>query len=479
MIKIEKNECGLWGGKDENGNVLIPYIYDEITQFDDKYYCRMWKDYDWFDKAGKGLSCSRSRKFWLTQDGPDEMRKNRVVEDINSRKGLDNVPLESENGVYVKYANGKFGVLDKDKSEILPCVYDEVYRWEDCEVIQARKGLQHLYFDMSGNPILTKHRNGPVDDWLSPYFNGEQQNDVALMTMEFVEDCYDEQCCVCYDRPTRLDRMLRQDIEGRMRANCEFRRFPSDAFYRFNGWDTYIYRAYIAHGKSSNPMGDCVRQLHDMCCYSSSWFYLDKVLTNSKTKLSDDELDLLQYAANDCSSGGETIIGYGIDDELEDGEVKVFHVEYFSDHWPTEEEWEQEPTFNSLYNCLNPLDDDWKQTKSLLEAHQDLSSFALLAHLADRASMVYRKKEMQFYLNAIRWGLKHGWNPNEPCSGKTALEHTRENLSHFKQQKDCPKYKIEYTDKIMRLLLKHDATTLQEYRMRNPFYRQADYREMD
>lgn len=63
MIKIGKSKYGLWGGEDENGNILIPYIYDEITQFDDEYYCRIWKSYDWFDGKGKGLSCCRSRKF--------------------------------------------------------------------------------------------------------------------------------------------------------------------------------------------------------------------------------------------------------------------------------------------------------------------------------------------------------------------------------------------------------------------------------
>lgn len=414
----------------------------------------------------------------MTSDGPDEKSNHGAVDDLDSREGLDNVPLENENGVFIKYEKGKFGVLDENKSEILPCIYDEVYRWKDCDVIQVRKGVQHLYYNMEGKTLLTKHRNGPVDNWLSPYSIGEQQNDVALMTMTFVDDCYDEQCCICYGRPTRFDRVLRQDIEGLMRTDCEYRKFPTDAFYRFNGWDTYIYRAYIALSKASNPMGDCVRQLHEMRCYTSSWLYIDKVWTNANTKLSDEELDLLQYAANDCVSGGKTVIGYGIDEKLKDGEVKIFHVEYFSDHWPSEEEWAEKPALGNLLNCLDPSD-DWEETKAILEAHQELSSYGLIAEVADRLSLAEGKKEMQFCYKAIKWGLKHGWNPNEPAGRQTALEYVQAALSGFMVKENCPKYYVQITRKIQELLLKYCATTLLEYRKRNPFYRVEDFKEME
>jgi len=44
MIEIRQNSEGQWGGVDQNGNVVIPFEYDEITLFDDKYFCRKIED---------------------------------------------------------------------------------------------------------------------------------------------------------------------------------------------------------------------------------------------------------------------------------------------------------------------------------------------------------------------------------------------------------------------------------------------------
>lgn len=469
MIKISENEAHLWGATDDSGKILIPFVFDEITLIDDGYFCRAWRDYVWFDDKGKAGSSSRSNKFWINENTAKK----------GWRYGLDNVPMEKEYGVLIKYENGKFGVLDMEKRPILPCEFDEVWRWPSCDVLETRKGTEYQYFDLSGKRILTKHRNGPVENSLAPYTISEQQSDIALMTMEFVDSCYDEQCCICYGHPTRLDRILRQKIEYLMRKYCDYKDFPEDAFHRFNGWDTYLYRAYIAHGTGENPMGDCVRELHEMRCYSSSWFYLDKVMTNENTHLSDEELELLSYAASDNEHNGETKIGYGIDESLEDGEVKVFHLEYFADHWPSSDEYEGEQTFGYLGNCLNPLHDDWGNTKEILEKHQDLSSFGLLADIAFSSSLAREKKEITFCYNAIKWGLEYGWNPNEPYLGGTALEHMNENISNYEKYSTGTNIQIETSRKIRQLLIDHGATTLLEYRKRNPYYRAEDFRDYE
>jgi len=462
MIEIKQDSDGQWGGVDERGNVVIPFKYDEITLFDDKYFCRKIEDYIWIDQECYVRSRHTVNSTWVSEDEEDD----------------DNdALLKEEDGVIYKYQKGKFGVLDKNKNVILPCNFDDVWRWENCDVIEVRTGTRYQYFDMNANPILTRHRYGPVDNLLSPYSISEQQNDIALMTMEFVDSCYDEQCCVCYGRPTRLDRILRQDVEGMMRFPCEYQRFPADAFHRFNGWDTYIYRAYIAHGKSSNPMGDCVRQLHEMRCYSTSWSYLDKVLTNENTRLSEQELELLQFAASDCETGGQTTIGYGIDNKLADGEVKVLHIEYFSDHWPNDEDAENEDLeADRLIKCLFPDYYTWKEAKPILEAHPDPSlhrSIWDLVHSA--ATFNIKKDELEFYYNAIEWGLKHGWDPNEPTLGETALECLNEEMEWLEKSSEFPKSKVATLHKIKALLQQYGGVTLAELRSRNPFYRPADF----
>jgi|GEM_PF-2359871 len=457
MIEIKQNSNGLWGGVDENGNTAIPFEYDEITLFDDSYLCRKLEDITWADLEGHAGGGTTVRDTWVAERG-------------------DNALLKEEDGVIYKYQNGKFGVLDKDKNVILPCNFDEVCRWYKCDVIETRTSTQYQYFDLNANPILTKHRYHPVDALLSPYSIGEPQNDIALMTMEFVDSCYDEQCCVCFGHPTRLDRILRQDVEGMMRFPCEYKKFPADAFHRFNGWDTYIYRAYIAHGKGSNPMGDCVRQLHEMRCYASSWLYLDKVLTNENTRLSEQELELLQYAANDCPAGGKTTIGYGIDKKLADGEVKVLHIEYFADHWPNDEEFAAEPPLEYLGNCINPSKYDWDKTKSILETRQDLSTFALISDVVESLWVVDNESEMNYYYNAIEWGLEHGWDPNEPTMGLTGLECINKNIKWFdREESECTPLMMGILNKIKDLLIQFGGVTLAEHRAKNPFYRPEDF----
>lgn len=477
MIKIEENEAHLWGATNENGDIVIPYKYDEITHFGDRYYCRIWRSCVWYDSTGEGYSCSKAPKWWLPNIDTSMNNIEEVIEGLD-RTGLDNVPLQHENGVYIKYENGKFGVLDDGKHVILPCQFDMLWRWGACDVIETRIGTRHLYFNLQGQPILTKHSNGPVDDWLSPYTIAEQQNDIALMTMEFVDSCYDEQCCMCYGHPTRLDRVLRQNIELIMRQGCVFKEFPQDAFYRFNGWDTYLYRAYVAHGSGENPVGDCVRQLREMRCYGSSWSYLDKVMTNENTELSDDELELLSYAATDCGDS-KTKIGYGIDERLKDGEVKVMHIEYFADHWPNSDELERELPFDNLVNCLNPFYDNWRKSKAILEKHKGLSSHGLLAYVAHSASMASTKKEINFCYNATKWGLEHGWNPNEPLFGRTALDHIQNNISSLEKSATHSKVQLEVSRKIQQLLIDNGATTLFEQRKKNPFFREEDFKNFE
>jgi len=38
MIEIKQNSDGQWDGVDKDGNVVIPFEYDEITLFNDSFF---------------------------------------------------------------------------------------------------------------------------------------------------------------------------------------------------------------------------------------------------------------------------------------------------------------------------------------------------------------------------------------------------------------------------------------------------------
>jgi len=461
---INKDNMGKMGVRDENGNILIPFKYDEITPIeDDGYFCRVLNDYDIYRSHDDGSLYINSTCRHPT---------------IHYQKLEDGSIQEENDGIIEKYFDGKYGALSLDGKEILPCIYDEVSRWPDCDVIEVRSGLSIAYFNLDGKQILTKYKYPPVEPFIYPYTVSEQQNDIALMTMEFVDSCNDEQCCMCYGHPTRLDRVLRQDIEGELRAGKFYIPFPKDAFYRFNGWDTYIYRAYIVRSKSSNPVGDCIKQLREMRCYDSSWFYIDKVSTNSRTRLNDAELDLLRIAMEsfDWAGGYNSTLGYGIDDDLADGEVCIFHIEYFADHWPSEEEMQNA----NDYVSIRPHEEDWKTIKKKLERHPNIDTAGRISDLCESISF-FGKDHLDNYYLTIKWGLEHGWSPNEPYLGHNAIEHIDDCIKHKKEyhpDETSPEDFAKF-EKIRRLLLSYGAKTFKETCMENPYYNPEDFIELD
>lgn len=478
-IIIKRNEQGYYGlvDIDTNENV-VSCVFDEITIRKGMFFCRIWKDYITFSLDGTPLSLSRHSKI-LLKNSPyyHELEKSRHFNALLLRKCLVDVPLEEEDGIFIKYENGKFGVLDMDKNEILPCEFDEVWRWRDCEVIYSRKGTEHYYYNLRGEPILTKARYVLPELEIEPYSMGEPQNDIALMTMEFVDECYDEQCCICYGHPTRLDRVLRQEIEGRLRAHCEVIKYAPDDFHDFNAWDTYIYSAYIARSRRENPIGDCVRQLLQMRCYSSSWQYIDKVLTNKNTKLKNEELQLLQLACDDAyESSRATKIAYGYDDSLADGEVKVFHIEFFQDHWPDADEFlKAEPSYDAIHNSYT-----CKEVNTILDKSMPEPSYNIICRwTSDFVSPYSNWNKQHFCYNAIKWALKRGISPNVSNGlGKLALDYIYEKEKDEWLNKQSNRYRKLF-EQLKVTLIKHGALTFEEYKKQNPFYNEDDFAKYD
>jgi len=289
----------------------------------------------------------------------------------------------------------------------------------------------------------------------------------------------DQDGYIVYDsgikKPTRFYRLLRQNVEQLLRAQCTRIPFPDDAFHRLNDKNTQIYNIYIVRAKSDNPVGDCVRQLHDMECYGSSWYYLDRINTNSNTLVTQDEMELLLYAATDAPVDARdempetpTTLAYGMNEELADGEVEIIHVEYYTVSNPTREEVE---AYYRKHVSLHIFDYDWDKCLKYLEDNPNLNTFAAIA---DVCMFIGLEDEtcFQFHYNAIEWGLHHGWSPNEPIFGKTAIEHLDSSIVSAQRYH---KGRIPKLMQIRKLLLQYGAKTLYEVRSQNPYYRKEDF----
>ena len=65
---------------------------------------------------------------------------------------------------------GKYGLKKREK-DLCPPMFDEIYKWRKCNVIQGKIKNQSVYFDINGKAILKNKRHiAGADDNQSPYF---------------------------------------------------------------------------------------------------------------------------------------------------------------------------------------------------------------------------------------------------------------------------------------------------------------------
>jgi hypothetical protein len=305
-------------------------IYDEILIEDGIAKCRIWKDIDYFSTDfGYNIGYVRYAK---PHDKTASFRMSSCYGFtecyIEKRIGYDNIPVERVDNCYLIYNphSGKFGIKDKRKQWILPCEYDEIKKWRECNVIFARKGAQRKYYTTMGKEILTEPR---YKQYYEPFFLEERNRYPYLVSMEYYDDFKDPNACFCYGHCVRLDQIPYKDVTGIVSPHCEYIEMPEEGITYFEAENTYLYSAYMAHSRRKNPLNDCMDKLEQLQCLGSDWRRLFKIWTNVNTHLTEDEIS----AAKEKIRFGHVYLGYGIDDTLRDGEVKVMLVNFFGEFY--------------------------------------------------------------------------------------------------------------------------------------------------
>ena len=243
------------------------------------------------------------------------------------------------------YRNGKVGLL-KDGKVWFDALYDEIYEWGDgFDVVYTRIGTEPRYFTGDHRPVLTEWRTFPEfpEEEAEPYFVDEKQNTAVLVTME-PADAEDARTCRRNGRLYRLDRMLRRDVRPFIEARSAIRDIHPVDLSDFDSDFTYIYSAYSARATGPDAVVECLRSFRDMGCFNSSWRRL--VLLSVSPKRTDrlDVTALFRVVDEEAVKGrwwGYSFrptgaFAAGFDDALAPDEIRIFLVQYFSDHWPAE-----------------------------------------------------------------------------------------------------------------------------------------------
>ena len=485
-VVFEKN--GLIGWKTPSGDLIMPPIFDQIEICSEYIYAHYTKRELIVYKGG------------TLSYGPDSSDKGRF------------------------YQNGKVGIKKHDGSILFPAIYDEIYRWSnDSDVFYTRIGNEFHYYNSNHEEILTTYRKfESVDDKFTPYYVTEETNRKTLVTMQITNDLNDSQSCVCFGQKVRLDRILKSEVADIIKSHCEVWSKGASCVDNFNSAFTYIYSAYYAQSNSSTPIEDCLKQFEQMHCYRTSWFLMVKIWTNRNTKIANADLCKLVWFFQDLenmmysSTDPMNFVTIGYDDSLADGEVKMFQVNYFTDHWPdfeldnivddamsgdidnyeakmqllkealkkekVENNWTDDvyQSFYDEYFRNNAISDDYKdfdlkKEKELLDYLVDEkkynveeTAFRICQTLqldVDFGGILDNSVRVNRAYQKIKWALSHGSSLKPVIKKQSCLDLIRDSISKIeKSDEKGQKTKLQIFKKIERLLLKNGALTATEIR---------------
>lgn len=356
---------------------------------------------------------------------------------------------------------GKFGLLNKDGSILLPAIFDEIIDWGDgSDVIYVREGKEFQYLNHNLDPILSSYRIIPEDQYPEePYSIDEDQNREVLICLEPAKKVFDNQTAFVCDEWCRLDRIPRKEIRN-IFANCEIVPMSKSGMNFFYSDFTYIYSARKASSTNDDPITTCVQKINALGCYDGSWRYMVKIMINHNTTIDNEDLygAIMYYEGKYFTKRANFAIAY--DDSLCENEVCVFMVYYYTEGCYPDEYLDETLTIGSLdqvkegflshKNKERVLDDaywfieyaeerDWQETEKVLANLKSVgcNNFNVLIknHLWINPCWIEEITPAQWAFKklVLGWAISNGANINLINKGKTLFDNFMEDLAFAKQ----------------------------------------------
>ena len=382
-----------------------------------------------------------------------------------------------------KDENDKFGLKSIDGVIILDAVYDEIELWEKANVIQTRLGEKYYYFNDKKEQILTDEPSCMEQN--IPYWEGIGWH--KFMVREIVNHISDNHTYSSDAGFVRIDRKEVKDVADMLAANCERIPIKSESIKLLTDRYSYEFGMTIVKLKANidgviteKEWMTGIDKLDTLGSFKNSWHYIDKFVTNSKTKLSVKSLYWLKhrydmkYVVID-----DLCFAYGIDDSLADGEVKWIHVEHYNEHcfpggyevsdamkYGTLDElkelieshdWEADGDpyggcFFSYCNICYPDERSWEETEKILNYMYELGhkpeelTKCVVENLYGLELSDDPLEEIKFWIKCAQWALARSEFPNDLNHGKTCYDDflsNRPKLKHNEVQN-----KIKELDKL-------------------------------
>lgn len=453
VYEDEKHHLGLIS---YDGKHMTPAVYDEIQITDgDKWYCRAYINWDYF-YPGTGTFSVKTRVGGIEgSDGRKVVNINNPTT-IEDREFYDSI-FERKTSQYIfTYEYGKFGLKTLDGSVILDAIYDDIDVWENANVIQVRLGDKHYYFNNRKEQILTD-----VPDYINdgaPYCEGLGWN--QFIVREIVDQISDNHTYTSKVGLVRIKQMEVEEVANMLQANSERISMKSEAIKKLK--DRYSYEFGMNIVKLNADLNGVIAEqeweiaiykLKILGAFQNSRHYIDKFITNSKTKLSIKSFYWLKHQYDmECDVLDDLSFAYGLDETLADGEVKWIHVEHYNEHcFPNDygacramqygtfdelkeiiesHDWEAQGDpyggcFFAFCNVRYPQGRVWAETEKILNYMLSLGHKPEQLTKCIVDSLQYNcdtPEEMDFWEKCAEWSLSRSAFPNDLSHGQTCYD---------------------------------------------------------
>lgn len=369
--KIQNFESGLYGLL-YNGKFLTDASWFEVTRFPKYWYLRKNQE---------------ERIYYVDSDRYDK-----------STGGRENEDETQDDGSIVTYdqTTGKYGYVDKNGQRLLENVFDEIFKWDDCDVVYTRNGREIKYYNTAGVQILTHIRNIPdANDYRYPYYTGEPQTNI-IQTMDMSQHPIGDDFCYCHGIHTGLSRRTRTEHMAYLESVANVNRISREAKRAFKSKYTYIFASFVVQStpNSIHPIYDCLKQLWDFEEFESTWQWQFVIVLPQKPTIQQKrEADwLVECIMTSGDLSTSHTIAYGVDESLKEGAI-VYATRFF---------WDDGGRFLNSRIEIGGLTAD--EVKELIEARgfnqRDLNN--ALFDLVRDADEWYTFRELS------EWLIKHG-----------------------------------------------------------------------
>ena len=439
------------------GKHKTPAVYDEIQIGEDGiWYCRAYTNWDYFYPASGTFSVKRRKEGLAEVSYSPGVESSDRITTIEDRVAYDSIHERKTSRYIFTYERGKFGLKSLDGSSIIDAIYDDIYVWENANVIQVRLGNKHYYFNDRKEQILTDEPS--CKEQGKPYWDGLGWD--HFMVREIVDNMSDNHTYISDAGLVRINHIEVKDVARMLQANCE--RIPmkaeslkmlSDQYSYEFGMNIVKLKAVMDGIITEEDWKSGIEKLETLGSFGSSWYYIDKFVTNSKTRLSVKSLYWLKHRYDmECDVLGDLCFAYGIDETLDDGEVKWIHVEHYNEHCFPEDygacDAMRYGTLNELKEIIEahdwnaqgdpyggcsfayrnvryPEGRPWKETEKILSYMFELGHNPEELTKCVVKSLRYdcdTPEEMDFWENCAKWALCRSEFPNNLSCGQTCYD---------------------------------------------------------